>query len=88
MAHHNDRLESLADGFVGFHTTAGERWKHRDVEASRIGPGYRLFVSDRGEQRRYTFGPSEPHDATVLDLREQLARAAPFDPSSGADATP
>jgi len=81
MAHH-DRLEPLADGSVAFRTTSGERWKHRDVAESRIGPGYRLFVSDRGEQRRYTFGPAEPHDATVFDLRDQLARATPIDPGS------
>jgi hypothetical protein len=80
MAH--DRLEPLADGFVAFHTEKGERWKHRDVAASRTGPGYRLFVSDRGEQRQYAFGPTEPHDATLLDLREQLARATPVDASS------
>ena len=93
MAQHHGRLEPLADGFVAFHTADGERWKHRDVEASRTGPGYRLFVSDRGEQRRYAFGPTEPHDATLLDLREQLARATPVDARSadssspGADAT-
>ena len=79
MAHH-DRLERLADGFIAFHTTKGERWKHRDVEGSRTGPGYRLFVSDRGEQRRYTFGPAEPHDVTVFDLRDQLERATRVDP--------
>ena len=45
------------------------------LEASRVGPGYRLFVSDAGERRRYTFGPHEVHDATLADLREQLARA-------------
>ena len=77
MAHSHDRLEPLADGFVAFHDTSGMRWKHRDVEASRTGPGYRLFVSDRGEERRYTFGPAEPHDTTIFDLREQLAKAAP-----------
>ena len=79
---HNDRLEPLADGFIAFRTTNGERWKHRDVEASRTGPGYRLFVSDRGEQRRYTFGPAEPHDATVLDLRDQLERATRVEPQA------
>ena len=77
MARHHDHLESLADGFVAFHTEDGRRWKHRDVESSRTGPGYRLFVSDGGEERRYTFGPTEPHDATIFDLREQLARATP-----------
>ena len=91
MASQHNRLEPLADGFVAFHAADGERWKHRDVEASRTGPGYRLFVSDRGEQRRYAFGPAEPHDATLLDLREQVVRATPVDaraaePTSGADA--
>jgi hypothetical protein len=75
MPQHHDRLEPLPDGFVGFRAANGGRWKHRDVEAGRTGPGYRLFVSESGEQRRYVFGPSEPHDATLLDLREQLARA-------------
>jgi hypothetical protein len=75
MAH--DHLEPLADGFVAFHTKSGDRWKHRTVGESRVGLGYRLFVSDRGEQRRYDFGPAEPHDATLLDLREQLERSTP-----------
>ena len=86
MAHDNDRLESLADGSIAFRTTRGERWTHRDVEAARTGPGYRLFVSDTGEARRYDFGPHEPHDATLFDLRDQLARATPVD-RAGADAT-
>jgi hypothetical protein len=74
----NDRLEPLPDGFVAFHTERGERWKHKDMEEEgRVGVGYRLFISDRGEERRYTFGPKEPHDATVLDLRDQLAKATP-----------
>jgi hypothetical protein len=77
MAHDHDRLELLPDGSTAFHTKGGERWKHHDVEASRVGPGYRLFVNDRGERRRYDFGPKEPHDATVFDLREQLAKARP-----------
>ena len=75
MALHQDRLEPLPDGYVGFRAANGERWKHKDVEVGRTGPGYRLFVSETGEQRRYAFGPSEPHDATLLDLREQLIRA-------------
>lgn len=74
----NDRLEPLPDGFTAFRTAKGERWKHRDIEASRVGPGYRLFVSDTGEQRRYDFGRTEPHDATLFDLRDQLSRATPF----------
>jgi hypothetical protein len=85
MALHHDHLEPLADGFVAFHAADGRRWKHRDVESSRVGPGYRLFVSDSGEERRYTFGPTEPHDATLLDLREQLQRATamPADSARG-----
>ena len=77
MAKNHDRLEPLEDGFVGFRTASGERWKHKDIAASRVGPGYRLFISESGEERRYTFGATEPHDATLLDLREQLARATP-----------
>ena len=83
MPRHHDRLEPLEDGFVGFRTASGERWKHKDVEAGRVGPGYRLFVSESGEERRYTFGPSEPHDATLMDLREQLTRATPVATASG-----
>ena len=75
MAAHHDRLEPLPDGYVGFRAANGERWKHKDVEEGRTGPGYRLFISDSGEERRYAFGASEPHDATLLDLREQLSRA-------------
>ena len=87
MAMHHDHLEPLADGFVAFYTRDGERWKHRDVEESRVGPGYRLFVSDGGEERRYTFGPAEPHDATLLDLREQLQRATPVVSDAARDAS-
>ena len=79
MARHSDRLEPLDDGFVGFRTADGQRWKHKDIAASRVGPGYRLFVSETGEERRYTFGKAEPHDATLMDLREQLAKAARVD---------
>jgi len=78
MAHDRSALEPLPDGFTAFETADGERWKHKDVEGSRVGPGYRLFVSERGEQRRCDFGPKEPHDATLYDLREQLKRAKPF----------
>jgi hypothetical protein len=84
---HDRKLEPLPDGFTAFHTADGERWKHKDVGDSRVGPGYRLFVSDRGEQRRYEFGPSEPHDATLSDLREQLGRARPFTPTADDPAT-
>ena len=76
MAERN-RLERLPDGFVAFWTASGERWRHKDVEEGRVGEGFRIFVSDLGEERRYTFGPREPHDATVEDLRDQLARATP-----------
>ena len=90
MARHHDHLEPLADGFVAFHTEDGKRWKHRDVESSRTGPGYRLFVSDNGEERRYTFAPAEPPAPPVSDGREPLARAtralAPAPPgAAGAD---
>ena len=83
MAH--DHLEPLADGFVAFHTAKGERWRHQDVEASRTGPGYRLFISDRGEQRHYVFGPKESHDATLFDLRDQLTRSTPADAAASAN---
>ena len=78
MAHDRSPLEPLEDGFTAFTTADGERWKHRDVEDSRVGPGYRLFVNERGEQRRCDFGPNEPHDVTLTDLREQLKRAKPI----------
>ena len=80
----NDRLEPLPDGFVAFHTERGERWKHKDVAGAGAGTGYRLFVSDAGEERHYVFGPKESHDATILDLREQLAKATP--PAAPAEA--
>ena len=76
MADH-DRLEPLPDGFTAFRTQNGERWKHKDIEDSRVGPGYRVFISDTGEERRYEFGRTEPHDATLFDLRDQLSRAKP-----------
>ena len=73
----SNKLEPVADGFVAFHTDRGERWRHKDMSDSRAGPGYRLFVSDSGDQRRYDFGAHESHDATILDLREQLTKAKP-----------
>jgi len=79
MAQRRDHLEPLADGFVGFHSASGEHWKHRDVAEAPPSSGYRLFVSDRGEERRYAFVARESHDATLLDLREQLSRAKPTD---------
>jgi hypothetical protein len=73
----NNKLEPTADGFVAFHTERGERWRHKDMSEARTGPGYRIFVSDAGEERRYEFGAHESHDATILDLRDQLAKATP-----------
>ena len=78
MADHN-RLEPQSDGTIAFRAADGKRWRHRDVETSRTGPGYRLFISDSGEQRQCVFGRGESHDTTLLDLREQLARAQPFE---------
>ncbi len=75
MVRHRGHLEPLADGFVAFQMTNGERWKHRDMAGALTEPAYRLFVSESGEERRYTFGPVEPHDVTLLDLREQVDRA-------------
>lgn len=79
-----DRLEPLDDGFVAFHTESGERWKHRDVAEAVTGPGHRLFISDSGEERRYYFGPREPHDATLHDLRRQLSGAASVNTTTAA----
>ena len=76
-----DRLEPMADGFSGFYTERGDHWKHKDVAPTAAGPGYRLFISDKGEERRYVFGPKESHDATIFDLREQLAAAQPLTPA-------
>ena len=56
-----DRLEPLPDGSVAFRTEGGERWRHKDIEDARVGGGYRLFISDTGEERRYVFGPTESH---------------------------
>lgn len=71
-----DRLDPQPDGFVAFHTESGERWRHKDIEEAVTGPGYRLFLSDDGEERRYYFGAKEPHDTTVHDLRRQLGAAS------------
>jgi hypothetical protein len=73
-----DKLEPLPDGWVAFHTESGDRWKHRDLtETTATGTTvhYRSFVSDKGEQKRYTFAPKDSRDSTVWDLREQLRRA-------------
>jgi hypothetical protein len=78
----NNKLEPVADGFVAFHTERGDRWRHKDLSEARTGPGYRVFVSDSGEERRYEFGPHESHDATILDLREQLEKARPMTASA------
>ena len=83
MSRDHDRLEPLPDGFTAFHAADGTRWRHRDIEASRVGPGYRLFVSEAGERRRYEFGAHEPHDATLADLRDQLGRSQPEAPDAG-----
>ena len=83
----DDRLEPLPDGSGAFRTEAGERWRHKDVEGGRVGGGYRLFIADTGEERRYVFGSTESHDATLLDLREQLARAQRVG-STGVDGEP
>lgn len=72
-----DKLEPLPDGFVAFHTESGERWKHKDVTLAGGGPGYRVFIADKGEERRYAFSPKDPRDSTVWDLRQQLANAQP-----------
>jgi hypothetical protein len=100
MARNSDRLEPLEDGFTGFRTADGQRWKHKDMAEGRVGPGYRLFISESGEERRYTFGRHEVHDATLLDLREQLAKAtsvaaatsgrstADFDSEAGRELSP
>jgi len=72
-----DKLEPLADGWVAFHTESGDRWKHKDSTESAAGATahYRSFVSDKGEQKRYTFAPKDARDSTVWDLREQLRRS-------------
>jgi hypothetical protein len=80
-----DRLEPLGDGFIAFHDESGRRWKHKDIEQAVTGPGYRVFISDTGEERRYEFGPHESHDATLFDLRRQLGLAKPA--PSGAPAS-
>lgn len=73
-----DKLEPLPDGLVAFQTEAGQRWKHKDhaeTAANGTTVHYRLFVSDSGEQRRYTFAPKDSRDSTVWDLRDQLKRS-------------
>jgi hypothetical protein len=82
-----DKLEPLAEGWVAFHAETGERWKHKDhTEAAATGTTvhYRLFVSDSGEQKRYTFAPKDSRDSTVWDLREQLRRAESIAAGAGA----
>ena len=83
MARDHGQLEHLPDGFIAFHTKDGQRWRHKDVSEGRVGPGYRVFISDGGEERRYEFGPKEVHDATLLDLRDQLAKAKPVSATTG-----
>lgn len=72
-----DRIEPLDDGWVAFHDEDGERWRHKDMTEGRVGEGERVFISDDGEERRYRFDASEPHDATLEDLRDQVRRAQP-----------
>ena len=45
---------------------------------------YRSFVSDKGEQKRYTFAPKDARDSTVWDLREQLRRSESVTAGAGA----
>jgi hypothetical protein len=81
-----DKLEPLADGWVAFHTESGEGWKHKDFTETATSGGtthFRSFVSDRGEQKRYTFAPKDARDSTVWDLREQLRRAEPVTAGAG-----
>ena len=87
MAHDHGQLEHLPDGFIAFHAKDGQRWRHKDMTEGRVGQGYRVFISDRGEERRYEFGPKEVHDATLLDLREQLAKAKPVSAGATFDTT-
>jgi hypothetical protein len=82
-----DKLEPLADGFVAFHTESGERWKHKDVAVHADGQPaayYRLFISDKGDERRYEFAPKDTRDATIWDLRHQLGKAQPASATAGA----
>jgi hypothetical protein len=82
-----DKLEPLAEGWVAFHTESGDRWKHKDfteTAANGATVHYRSFVSDGGEQRRYTFAPKDSRDSTVWDLREQLRRSESIATGAGA----
>ena len=79
------QLEPLDDGYVAFRTEDGERWKHKDLTDGRVGEGYRVFISDDGEERRYRFSSDEVHDATIFDLREQLKRAEPASEAAGTE---
>jgi len=82
-----DKLEPLSEGWVAFHTESGDRWKHKDfteTAANGATVHYRSFVSDAGEQKRYTFAQKDSRDSTVWDLREQLRRAESSAASAGA----
>jgi|SRR3954469_2292658 len=82
-----DKLEPMADGWVAFHTESGDRWKHKDfTESGAAGTTvhYRSFVSDKGEQKRYTFAAKDARDSTVWDLREQLRRSESVTAPAGA----
>ena len=83
-----DQLEPLEDGWVAFRAEGGERWRHKDMTDGRVGEGDRLFVADSGEERRYRFSSTEPHDATIEDLRDQLRQAEPVNDRSGESAHP
>ena len=81
-----NRLEPLEDGWVAFRAEDGTRWRHKDLTEGRVGEGYREFVADSGEVRRYRFSAGELHDATIADLRDQLKRSEPTPPASGTPA--
>jgi hypothetical protein len=82
-----NQLEPLEEGWVAFRTETGERWRHKDMTHARVGEGYRVFISDHADQRRYRFGATETHDATIEDLRDQLRRAEPIPENLGSAAT-
>lgn len=78
-----NQLEPLDDGWVAFRAEDGVRWRHKDMTEGRVGEGYRVFMADSGEERRYRFSATELHDATVEDLRDQLRRSEPAPGESG-----
>jgi hypothetical protein len=75
-----DKLEPLADGWVAFHTESGDRWKHKDfTENAPTGTTahYRSFVSDKGEQKRYTFAPKDARDSPFWDCASSCGDPSP-----------